>query len=105
VDDDRVEIDGMELHLHAVAGGGEPHTALPPRLEAWRRRSVAGALLTGIAFGLQEALEPKPDETAIVVQTSGDPPDDLPVEADLTALRPEDKTVTIRPWLLDTPDP
>ena len=105
MDDDRVEVDGMELHLQAVEGEqGGPHTALPPRLEAWRRRSVAGALLTGIAFGLQEALEAKPEETAVVVQTSGDPPDDLPVEADLTGLRPEDKIVTIRPWLLDTPD-
>ena len=50
------------------------------------------------------APKPKPEETAIVVQTSGDPPGDLPVEADLSGVRPEDKTVTIRPWLLDTPD-
>lgn len=105
MDDDRVEVDGMELRLHAVDGeGADQHTALPPRLEAWRRRSIAGALLTGIAFGLQEALEQKPEETAVVVQTSGDPPTDLPVEADLSGLRPEDKVVTIRPWLLEPPD-
>ena len=95
----------MELHLQAVDGeGGGRHTALPPRLEAWRRRSVAGALLSGIALGLQEALEAKPEETPIVVQTSGDPPGELPVEADLTGLRPEDKVVTVRPWLLEPPD-
>ena len=74
------------------------------RVEAWRRRSVTGALLTGFALGLQEALETKREEAPIVVQTSGDPPDDLPVEADLTGLRPDDKVVTIRPWLLDGHD-
>jgi hypothetical protein len=39
-----------------------------------------------------------------VVQTSGDPPGDLPVEADLSGLRPDEKVVSIRPWLLDQPD-
>jgi hypothetical protein len=95
----------MELHLHPVEGeADEQHTALPPRLEAWRKRSATGALLTGIALGLQEALDPRPEEAPIVVQTSGDPPGDLPVEADLSGIRPDEKVVTIRPWLLDHPD-
>ena len=75
-------------------------TALPPKLEAWRRRSAAGAIMTGFALGLQEALETKRDEPAIVVQTSGDPPKDLPVEADFEYGRPRQSVVSIRPWLL-----
>ena len=83
------------------AGGGETGTALPPKVEAWRRRSAAGAILTGFALGLQEVLETHRDEPSIVVQTSGDPPDDLPVEAEFEYGRPRQSVVSIRPWLLN----
>lgn len=76
------------------------HTALPPKLEKWRKRSATGAILTGFALGLQEALEHREQEPSIVVQTSGDPPRDLPVEADLESGRPRQSVVSIRPWLL-----
>jgi hypothetical protein len=79
----------------------EYHTALPPKLEAWRKRSAAGAILTGFALGLQEALETKRKDPAIVLQTSGDPPRDLPVEAEFEYGRPRQTVVSIRPWLLD----
>ena len=98
----------MELHLDPDPDA-QPHTALPPRLESWRRRSVAGAILTGIGLGLKEVLEPKRDEPAIMIEASGDPPGDLPVEADMAGIMPADKIVRIRPWLLSqtagTPDP
>ncbi len=83
------------------AGGGEAGTALPRKVEAWRRRSAAGAILTGFALGLQEALETHRDDPSIVVQTSGDPPDDLPVEAEFEYGRPRQSVVNIRPWLLN----
>ncbi len=82
------------------AAGAEPGTALPGRVEAWRRRSAAGAILTGFALGLQEALETHREEPSIVVQTSGDPPDDLPVEAEFEYGRPRQSVVSIRPWML-----
>jgi hypothetical protein len=82
-------------------GEKESHTALPPRVEAWRQRSAVGAIMTGFALGLQEALEPKREEPAIVVQTSGEPPTDLPVESDFEFRRPRQSVVHIRPWLLD----
>lgn len=96
------------VEAHGESGGQEgtpgdpaaPHTALPTRVEAWRKRSAAGAILTGFALGLQEALETRRDEPSIVVQTSGDPPDDLPVEADFEYGRPRQSVVSIRPWLL-----
>jgi len=78
------------------------HNALPPKIEAWRRRSAAGAILTGFALGLQQALEPKRVEPSISVQTSGDPPTDLPVEADFEFRRPRNSVVNVRPWLLDS---
>jgi hypothetical protein len=77
------------------------HTALPPKVEAWRRRSAAGAILTGFALGLQEALEKRKEEPSIVMETSGEPPKDLPVEAEFEYGRPRQSVVQIRPWLLD----
>ncbi|MGI8493443.1 MAG: hypothetical protein ACR2KC_07845, partial [Acidimicrobiales bacterium] len=48
--------------------GTELHTGLPPRVESWRRRSATGAILTGFALGLQEALETKRKEPSIVME-------------------------------------
>jgi hypothetical protein len=93
-----VEIDGVELHLEPIED--EQHTGLPPRLESWRRRSAMGAIMSGIALGLKEALEPEKDEPAIVVQVSGEPIGERPVEAQLDDRTPKDSVVTIRPWLL-----
>ncbi|HEX4862878.1 MAG TPA: hypothetical protein VFV02_02325 [Acidimicrobiales bacterium] len=80
--------------------GEGPHTALPSKVEAWRRRSATGAILTGFAFGLQQVFEPKQDDPAVIMETSGEPPKDLPVEADLEYGRPRHSVVNIRPWLL-----
>ncbi len=76
------------------------NTALPPKVESWRKRSAVGAILTGFALGLQEALEKRKDEPSIVMETSGDPPRDLPVEAEFEYARPRQSVVQIRPWLL-----
>lgn len=79
-------------------------TALPPRLEAWRRRSFTGALMTGVALGLAEALEVPRSGVAIVAQAPGEPlgpPGRMQVELD-----PDDPTraaVIIRPWLFSDP--
>jgi hypothetical protein len=100
---ERVEVDGMELHVEQVDEEGSdqgPHTALPPRVESWRRRSVTGAVLTGFALGLREALEPERQEAPIIVQVSGDPVDDLAVEAQVDELNPAESVVTVRRWLL-----
>jgi hypothetical protein len=98
---ERVEVDGFEMHVDPapdeVSG---MHNALPTKIESWRRRSALGAILTGFALGLKEALEPKRDEPSIVTQVSGDPVKDLPVQAELDDMRPGDSIVTIRPWLL-----
>jgi hypothetical protein len=85
---------------NATEPEGPGHTALPPKMEAWRKRSATGAILTGFALGLQQALEAPKDEPTIVMETSGDPPRDLPVEADFEYGRPRQSVVSIRPWLI-----
>lgn len=79
----------------------EPQTALPTRVESWRKRSATGAILTGFAFGLQQVFEPERKEPAIMMETSGAPPTDLPVEAELEMATTRRSVVKIRPWLLD----
>lgn len=83
---------------------GEGHSALPNKVEAWRRRSATGAILTGFALGLQQVFEPKQDEPAVIMETSGEPPKDLPVEADFEYGRPRQSVVNVRPWLLPSAD-
>ena len=75
-------------------------TGLPDRIEKWRQRSAAGAVATAFALGLQAALDTERKEPAIIMETSGEPPTDLPVEAQLEQLGPRQSTVTVRRWLL-----
>ena len=75
--------------------------APPSRVESWRKRSAAGAIMTGIAIGFQQVFEKEREEPAITMITSGDPPRDLPVEAEVEHGRPRRSVVNIRPWLLD----
>lgn len=75
-------------------------TSLPDWAERWRSRSATGSVLTAVAFGLKEVFEPERKEPAIVMETSGEPPKELPVEANLEQLGPRQSSVTVRPWLL-----
>ncbi len=75
-------------------------SGLPPRVERWRRRSATGAMMTGFALGLREVLETEHREPAIVLETSGVPPRDLAVEADLDNVPPRQSVVKVRRWLL-----
>jgi hypothetical protein len=76
------------------------HTGLPDWAERWRVRSATGSVLTAVAFGLQQVFETERKEPAIVMETSGEPPSELPVEAQLEQLGPRQSSVTVRPWLL-----
>ena len=76
-------------------------TALPDRVERWRQRSATGAVVTAFALGLQAALDTQREEPAIIMETSGEPPTDLPVEARLEQLGPRQSTVKVRTWLFN----
>ena len=57
------------------------------------KRSATGAVMTGIAVGLQQALELPRQEPAFVIEASGEPDDpDRPI--DLHSIR----TVRPTPW-------
>ena len=111
-DDDEVDEFVDELgrrHVRRAAPAGTDEmlenaaprvTGLPDKVEKWRRNSATGAVITAFAFGLQQVFEPERKEPAIVMQTSGDPPKDLPVEAKLEQLGPRQSSVTVRRWLL-----
>lgn len=75
-------------------------TGLPDAAERWRARSAVGGVMTAFALGLQQAFEPDRNQPAIMMETSGDPPTDLPVEAQLAQLGPRQSSVTVRPWLI-----
>lgn len=79
-------------------------SGLPDRIERWRQRSATGAVLTAMAMGLQNAFESPQKEPAIIMETSGDPPTDLPVEAELEQLGPRQSTVRVRTWLITEDD-
>ena len=76
-------------------------TGLSDRAERWRMRSATGTVLTAFAFGLKEVFEPNRNEPAVIMETSGDPPRDLPVEAELEQLGPRQSKVVVRSWLLE----
>lgn len=80
-----------------------PYTG-PPRFEGWRKRSATGAMLTGFAFGLREVFEAPREDPPIMMESSGEPPRDLPVDAEVGEIRPMDNVVKIRPWLLEGED-
>lgn len=90
---------GEERALDAVDSAGR-RNALPPWLESWRLRSATGAVLTGIAFGLRDALEPERENAAIVVPAPGDPPGPQLLELHLDDDRPGEAWAVVRPWLV-----
>ena len=89
------------------ADGAEPdadelRNALPQRVEAWRRRTVTGAMLTGIARGLGQVFEPERERAAIVAEMPGAPPPPPgPVEAQIDPDDPEASRLIVRRWMLE----
>ena len=80
-----------------------PHD--PLRFNRWMKRSATGAVLSGIALGLQQALEPKRELPAFVMEAPGEPEaDDGPI---ILHFDPDDPTRTvavIRAPATPTPD-
>ena len=95
--DDRV-LSLTERRRNALAAARR--NGLPPKVDSWRRRTATGAVLTGFALGFREALGLEPQRPAIMMEATGDPPTDLPVDAEVDQIRPADNVVRIRPWLL-----
>jgi len=70
--------------------GGTPD---PLRFSNWMKRSATGAVLSGIALGLQHALEEKRELPAFVMEAPGEPEDpDAPI---ILHFDPDDPTNTV----------
>jgi len=74
-------------------GADEPVGSDPLRFNQWMKRSATGAVLSGIALGLQQALEPKRNLPTFVMEAPGEPDDpDAPITLHFD---PDDPTKTI----------
>jgi hypothetical protein len=101
---DDLEDDDADLDRPFEEGAGS-HTALPAPVEAWRRRTATGALLTGIARGFGEVFEPEREQPAIVAPAPGEPMGPpRPVEAVLDPDDPSASTLVVRRWLMEGED-
>jgi hypothetical protein len=69
----------------------------PLRFSNWMKRSATGAVMTGIAFGLKEALQPRQQQTAFVIEAPGEPEDpDKPIDLRFDPESPADTVAIIR---------
>jgi len=71
------------------------------------KRSATGAVMTGIAVGLQQALELPKQQPAFVIEASGEPEDpDKPIDLRFDPDSPADTVAVIRrPPAVDPPEP
>jgi len=78
----------------------------PLRFNNWMKRSAAGAVMTGIAVGLQQALELPRQQPAFVIEASGEPEDpDRPIDLRFDPDSPADTVAIIRrPAPADPPE-
>jgi hypothetical protein len=82
--------------------GGPPPEA-PTRFDKVRRSS-AGIMMTGIALGLQDALELPRKEPAFVIKAAGEPDGEPgPIDLQFDPDDPANTVAVIRPWLADGP--
>ncbi|HEX3980343.1 MAG TPA: hypothetical protein VHW93_03925 [Acidimicrobiales bacterium] len=77
----------------------------PLRFNRWMKRSATGAVMTGIAVGLQQALELPKQQPAFVIEASGEPDDpDKPIDLRFDPDSPADTVAVIRrPAAVDPP--
>jgi len=72
--------DGHPEPGHGVTsdGSGEPEDHVPHeplQFQKWIKRSASGAVLSGIALGLQQVYQPRRELPAFVMEATGEPED------------------------------
>jgi hypothetical protein len=71
-----------------------------PASGALRRRAAAGALVTGLALGMQQTFEEAGDDPVVIeVDLSTDDGRDRPVSVVLVPQAPRASRAFVRPWL------
>ena len=102
-EDDAGPTDDGERGGDGPGGDGPGGTEVPVgedplRFHHWMKRSAAGAVLSGIALGLQQALEPKRELPAFVMEAPGEPDDpDAPIHLHFDPDDPTKTVAVIRP--------
>ena len=99
--------EATERRIEAAGDAPTPPTAAADRrtnrrVAGVRKASGMGAVLTGIALGLQEVFYPEDDEIEMVIDAEGEPDLDHPVILDFDPTSPPDTRADARPWLLDS---
>jgi hypothetical protein len=101
VEGERAEVDGNGAPVDGDddadptdgAGNDEvPEGSDPLRFSHWMKRSATGAVLTGIAIGLQQALETPRQQPAFVIEASDVPDPDGPIDL---RFDPDDPSATV----------
>jgi hypothetical protein len=83
-------------------GGDEGSGPDPLRFHRWMRSSASGTILTGIALGLQHAMEERREQPAFVMEAPGEPEDpDAPISL---RFDPDDPTRTVAVIRAPSPD-
>ena len=84
--------------LAALDRGG--HRSPPAPRGRVRRQAAAGALVTGLALGLQEVFDPPADDPVVIeVDLSSGDGGDRPVSVVLVPRAPRASRAVVRPWL------
>ena len=96
-DDAQVD-EGAEPGADDGTGPGEMGDGKDPlRFSNWMKRSATGAVMTGIAVGLKEALQPQRKEVPFVIESRDDPDDpDKPIDLHFDPDSPEATVAIIR---------
>lgn len=99
VDQGSTDRHGADVDQGSDGDGDAPHDALP--FQSWIKRSASGAVLSGIALGLQQVFQPRRELPAFVMEAPGEPEDD---DAPITLhFDPDDPTKTVA--VVRTPRP
>ena len=94
-EDDSGDGDGAEYDVADGDGATANDTSGPDplRFNRWMRSSASGGILTGIALGLQHALEERREQPAFVMEAPGEPEDpEAPISLHFD---PDDPTKTV----------
>jgi hypothetical protein len=96
------EVTERRIEAAAAEGTSAADRRTTRRVAGVRKASGMGAVLTGIAMGLQEVFYPDDDEIEMVVDAEGEPDLDHPVILDFDPTSPPDTRADARPWLFDS---
>ena len=90
-------VDGKHPAIESGVADDGSEVRDPLRFNNWMKRSATGAVMTGIAVGLQQALQLPRQEPAFVIEASGEPHDpNHPIDLHFDPDNPAETVAIIR---------